>query len=258
MSYQNIGLTLSLLLHLLLVPFLFYINKPVSQESEAIALSFELDSILIKGEQDADEKVTDTIEKDSNPAKKEQETERVVDENPHEKVIKVAKEEVLSPAEDVQEFKEVVEEEVPLPEKKVEIIKKVETASVYTKSVTKPVVVERQDELLDSAKLETDSQDVAQKRVSQYIRKHFDYINKLIRLNISYPGRALRRSMEGTVIASFVVKLDGSIKDINVKQSSGYSILDNNVVKAVKKAAPFPKPQVEVKVIIPITFRLGS
>ncbi len=216
MSYQNIGLTLSLLLHLLLVPFLFYIIKPVSQESEAIALSFELDSILIKGEQNADEKVTDTTEKDSNPAKKEQETERVVGENPHEKVIEVAKEEVLSPDEDVQELKEVVVE-VPLPEKKVEIIKKVETASVYTKSVTKPVVIERQDELLDRAKLETDSQDVAQKRVNQYIRKHFDYINKLIRLNISYPGRALRRSMEGTVILLFVVKLDGSIKDIIIK-----------------------------------------
>ncbi len=119
-----------------------------------------------------------------------------------EKVIEVAKEEVLSPAEDVQEFKEAVEEEVSLPEKKVEIIKKVNSAPVYAKSVTKPIVIERQDDLRDISKLKMDSQDVAQKRINQYIRQRFDYINKIIRLNVSYPGRALRRSMEGTAIVS--------------------------------------------------------
>ncbi len=64
--------------------------------------------------------------------------------------------------------------------------------------------------------------------------------------------------MEGNVIVTFVVRLDGNVKNIFIKKSSGYSILDNNVIKAVKKAAPFPPPPVEATIIIPITYRLGN
>ncbi len=128
----------------------------------------------------------------------------------------------------------------------------------YTKIVMKQVVNKKHDELRDISKPESDSQKVTQNYVNQYIRKHFVYINKLVRLNISYPSRARKMLMEGSVIVSFVVRLDGSIKDIIIKQSSGYSILDKNAIKAIKKAAPFPSPPVEATITIPITYRLEA
>ena len=178
------------------------------------------------------------------------------EEPPPEEVTEVVKEEEAAPVEEVQEIKNAVEE--ALPEKMAEIVKKVESDPVYTKSVTKQVVNEKHDELRETSKPESDSEKVTQKHVNQYIRKHFDYINKSVHLNISYPRRARKMLMEGRVIVSFVVRLDGSIKDIIIKQSSGHSILDKNVIRAVKKAVPFPPPPVEAKVIIPITYRLGT
>ncbi|MCP5006784.1 MAG: energy transducer TonB [Planctomycetes bacterium] len=262
MSYQKIGFIFSVLLHLFFAPLLFYINKPISHKSKIIALNFELNSIFIEGAQDADTETTDITEeandKDPGPANKAQEIKSVVKEEPAlEKVTQIVQEEETTLVEEVQEVKNAVEEE-PLPEKIVKIIKKVEPDPVYTKSVTKQDVNEKYDELRDISKPESDSQKVTQNYASQYVRKHFDYINKLICLNISYPGRARKMLMEGSVIVSFVVRLDGSIKDIIIKQSSGYSILDRNAIKAIKKAAPFPSPPVEATITIPITYRLGA
>ncbi|ODS33368.1 MAG: Gram-negative bacterial tonB protein [Candidatus Scalindua rubra] len=64
-------------------------------------------------------------------------------------------------------------------------------------------------------------------------------------------------SMEGNVIISFVVCLDGSVKDVKIEKSSGFSILDNNAEKAIRKASPFPPPPVGVKIVIPITYKLA-
>ncbi len=93
---------------------------------------------------------------------------------------------------------------------------------------------------------------------NQYIKEHFDYINKLIRINISYPYKAQKMSMEGDVIISFIVCLDGSVKNIKINKSSGFSTLDNNAEKAVRKASPFPPPPVEVRIVIPVTYKLNT
>ncbi len=264
MKYQNIGFASSLLLHLLFVPFLFYINKPLSQESETIVLDFELNSIFVSGDEEDDTEMTKTTGEidDAQPdsTDKAQEAKSVVEEEfPPEKVAEIVTKEEPILIEEVQEIKNIVEEVTPLPEKMVELTKKTETESVpvYTKSVTKKVVNENRDESRDMSEPESDSEKATQNYVDQYIRKHFDYINKLVRLNVSYPDRARKRLMEGSVIISFVVRIDGSIKDIIITQSSGYSLLDRNAIKAIKKAVPFPSPPVEATITIPITYRLG-
>ena len=251
MSYQNLGFLFSLLLHLIFAPFLLYINKPISQESKTIALDFELNSILISGRQDADTKImniTEEVKKEvPGPADRAQEIKSVVvEELPPEKVTEIVEEEP-SPAVEVRDVKRIVE---------------VEPNPVYAKRVTKHDVAEKipakKDELREISKSKNTSQKIIQNIANQYIKKNFDYINKLIRLNISYPNRARKMFMEGNVIVTFMVRLDGSIKDVYIKKSSGYSILDNNVIRAVKKAAPFPPPPVEATIIIPITYRLGT
>ncbi len=135
MCYQKLGFIFSVLLHLLFVPLLFYINKPISQKSKTIALNFELNSILIEGAQDADTKTTDITEEANDeapgPADKAQEIKSLVEEEPPpEKVTEIVKEEETILVEEVQEIKNAVEEE-PLPEKIVAIIKKVESDPDY-------------------------------------------------------------------------------------------------------------------------------
>jgi protein TonB len=62
--------------------------------------------------------------------------------------------------------------------------------------------------------------------------------------------------MKGNVTISFVTYLDGSVKDVKIEKSYGFTILDNNAEKAIRKASPFPPLPVEVKRLIHITYKL--
>ncbi|HMK65334.1 MAG TPA: energy transducer TonB [Thermodesulfobacteriota bacterium] len=95
-----------------------------------------------------------------------------------------------------------------------------------------------------------------EKGQNKYLREHFSYIRDKILRNIRYPAMARRMGWEGKVLLSFVVILDGSVKEIKIAQGSGFEILDTNAVETVKETAPFPRPPVEAKLVIPITYRL--
>ncbi len=75
---------------------------------------------------------------------------------------------------------------------------------------------------------------------------------------VSFCYKARKMSMEGDIIISFLVCLDGSVKGIKIDKSSGFSTLDDNAEKAVRKASPFPPPPVEVRIVIPITYKLNT
>jgi periplasmic protein TonB len=92
---------------------------------------------------------------------------------------------------------------------------------------------------------------------SQYLRAHFSYIKDLIHKHLVYPAQAKKMGWEGKVITTFVVSSEGYAKDIRISKSSGHEILDENAVKAIKNASPFPKPPVEAQIIIPILYRLN-
>jgi TonB family protein len=70
----------------------------------------------------------------------------------------------------------------------------------------------------------------------------------------TYPFLARKKKIEGTVIAAFRINAKGYPKDINIRKSSGFEILDSAAMKIVTKAAPFP--YVVEPVEIPITFRI--
>jgi len=92
---------------------------------------------------------------------------------------------------------------------------------------------------------------------SHYVKAHFAYIKDLIHKHIMYPAQAKQMGWEGKVITSFIVSSEGYAKDVKISKSSGYPILDENAVKAIKNASPFPKPPVEAQIIIPILYRLN-
>jgi protein TonB len=91
---------------------------------------------------------------------------------------------------------------------------------------------------------------------ANYVSAHFESIRREIQEQIIYPIVARRKGWQGKVKISFVVDLDGSIRDLEVLESSGYKLLDDKAIATVKKAAPFPHPPVIAKLIIPVLFRL--
>jgi periplasmic protein TonB len=91
---------------------------------------------------------------------------------------------------------------------------------------------------------------------NKYLREHFSYIRDKILRNIHYPSLARRMGWQGRVLLSFIVNLDGTIKEAKIVQGSGFDVLDKNAVDTVRDTAPFPKPPSEAKLVIPITYRL--
>lgn len=94
-------------------------------------------------------------------------------------------------------------------------------------------------------------------KAAEYLQKNFFYIRDMIQKGIIYPALARRMGWEGKVITSFIVSSGGYARDIRISKSSGYKILDENVLKAINNASPFPKPPVEAQIIIPILYRLN-
>ncbi len=89
-----------------------------------------------------------------------------------------------------------------------------------------------------------------------YLKEHFVYIRDLILRNLTYPSSARRMGWQGTVTITFVVLESGVAQDIRIVKGSGYTILDQAVVKTVRQVQPFPKPPVKAELTIPIVFRL--
>lgn len=99
--------------------------------------------------------------------------------------------------------------------------------------------------------------DIGSSEGSGYVKAHFAYIKDLIHKHLIYPTLAKRMGWQGKVIVSFVISSGGNAKDIILAKSSGHEILDDNVLKAVRIASPYPKPPVEAQIIVPVLYRLN-
>ena len=91
---------------------------------------------------------------------------------------------------------------------------------------------------------------------NRYLKEHFAYIRDLIQRNISYPARARKMGWTGRVVISFIVHETGRVSDEKVVASSGFDLLDNNVISAIRAVAPFPSPPVKAELRVPIIYRL--
>ena len=91
----------------------------------------------------------------------------------------------------------------------------------------------------------------------KYLAEHFLYIKKIIEQNMTYPDRARRLGWTGRCVVDFVVLQNGNTKNIRVLSSTGYNILDDNVVETIKRVEPFPKPPVAVRIKIAFPYVLN-
>ncbi|MBU0910112.1 MAG: energy transducer TonB [Proteobacteria bacterium] len=101
----------------------------------------------------------------------------------------------------------------------------------------------------------SDSDD-AGNEARQYLRKNFDYIRNLIMRNLSFPAAARKLGWTGKILVSFIIREDGSVEDINIVSGSGHEVLDLNVISAIRRTAPFPKPQKKARFMLPIAYSL--
>lgn len=58
---------------------------------------------------------------------------------------------------------------------------------------------------------------------------------------INFPDEAKRRKLSGSLIMAVTIRADGSVKSIDIRQSSRHKILDDGAVRIVRLAAPFAR-----------------
>lgn len=94
---------------------------------------------------------------------------------------------------------------------------------------------------------------------AQFLSQKLSVISELMRSHLTYPYLARRMGWQGDLILSFVLTPFGELKDIKIEKSTGYEILDRQAKETLLKVAKyFPKPEVEVRVKLPVSFRLES
>ncbi len=91
----------------------------------------------------------------------------------------------------------------------------------------------------------------------RYLLEKLSIISKIVQRNIHYPYIARRMGWEGKVIISFILTKEGKISLLTVEKSSGYEILDKNAIETIKRVSKyFPLPPLDVKIRLPISYRL--
>ena len=64
-------------------------------------------------------------------------------------------------------------------------------------------------------------------------------IKRAIELVWEYPSPALNQGIQGKLVVQFTVMADGSLLEAKLVRSSGFTVLDNEALRAVHSAAPF-------------------
>ena len=69
---------------------------------------------------------------------------------------------------------------------------------------------------------------------------YFTKIKQLIEANWEYPELALRYGLQGKLSLEFTIGSSGQIERARIVRSSGSQLLDDEALRAIKAAAPFP------------------
>lgn len=94
---------------------------------------------------------------------------------------------------------------------------------------------------------------------SPWVTNRFREILRRIQRRIDrapYPPVARARGWTGVVRVAFLLRTDGTIAGLEIRESSGFTPLDRCALDAVRAAVPFPRPPRDEVVIVPIRFEL--
>ena len=69
---------------------------------------------------------------------------------------------------------------------------------------------------------------------------YFTKVKQLIESQWEYPEIALRYGLQGRLALQFMIGGNGQLEQLRLIRSSGSQVLDEEAVRAIKAAAPFP------------------
>jgi len=106
-----------------------------------------------------------------------------------------------------------------------------------------------------------DAIDMKNTSVRKAFFTYYDLLSTLIARFAVYPESARVKKLEGVSYVSFLLKKNGNLTDIVLRQTSGIGILDRSALSAVQNAAPFPPLPLEIKkntlrINVPISFEI--
>jgi TonB family protein len=84
--------------------------------------------------------------------------------------------------------------------------------------------------------------DAKELALASYRRAYEHYLSRLkqkVDPLWEFPRDLAMRMEQGDVLVAFTIRKDGSVKDVHVIKGSGFPTFDRNVLRAIKKAAPF-------------------
>jgi protein TonB len=87
-----------------------------------------------------------------------------------------------------------------------------------------------------------------------------DKVRTMIQQRVGYPALARKRGVEGTAVAAFSINVQGRPDGLRLIRSSGHPILDREVLRAIKRASPYPvlfKNRGRM-IEVPVTFRIET
>ncbi|MEI6438046.1 MAG: TonB family protein [Candidatus Omnitrophota bacterium] len=95
------------------------------------------------------------------------------------------------------------------------------------------------------------------------LKPYAEAVQQRVSSSIAYPYEAKENRWQGTVKLALVIRKDGSLRDVFVKESSGYDVFDQDAVNTAKVLAPYsPFPamltQDEITVTLPIVYSLDQ
>jgi protein TonB len=271
MTHTTSGAGISLLIHTMILSLVLLAGKYISPAAQPMIIDFSISSAKPAATQ---------VAMNKGPAKKPITSPKSLKKPVEKKIIqqvvpkalpeKVVEKKKPKPVEPAPEQIKVVKKKIPepLPEETV-AVKPEERAS----AAPEPVQAETEnDDLPDESQPHVAQAGGSQETSpgpagggsasgprdprARYIKAHYEYIKKDIQNKMIYPLIARKKGWQGTVIVSFVVSKDGMVQEVHIKESSGFSLLDQSAVNTIKKAAPFPPPPARAELIVPINYNL--
>jgi len=94
-----------------------------------------------------------------------------------------------------------------------------------------------------SPEAEKSSSELSPDEFNRYLAKVISQIQRAKH----YPFQARKKKQEGEVRVRFVIRASGELEEAEVIESSGYEILDQQALKILKRASPFPPFPSELK-----------
>lgn len=99
--------------------------------------------------------------------------------------------------------------------------------------------------------------------VPQDVAPYIQMVQEKLSSAIAFPYEAQQNSWQGTVKLALVIKKDGSLRDVYIKESSGYEVFDQDAINTAQILAPYAPfsdsiKEEELSLTIPIVYSQDS